>query len=83
MVESVSSLGWLAFPLWHGSLAGAADLFWTSTFGPLWTYATRPDTWGLIRRRGAFPILVSPDDPSALIAAIRAASGAAPEPAPR
>ena len=81
-VESAPPRG---FPviLWHGALVGAATLFWDSAIGCMWSYATRTDTAVLIRRRGGFPILVTPDDPGALVAALRAASGAAPEPAPR
>jgi hypothetical protein len=81
-VESAPNQG-LPVILWHGALVGAGTLFWDSAIGCMWSYATRRDTAVLIRRRGGFPILVTPDDPGALVAAIRAASGAAPEPAPR
>jgi len=43
---------------------------WSRPVGRFWAYATRSAPSLLLRRRGSLPILVTPDDPQAVVAAL-------------
>ena len=60
-----------------GGFFGTFGLMWSRPLGRFWAYATRSAPSLLLRRRGAFPVLVTPDDPQALLLALRQAGVAA------
>jgi hypothetical protein len=60
-----------------GGFFGTYGLLWIRGLGRLRGYMTRIDGSLLIRRHGALPVLVTPDDPAALLRALRARGVAA------
>jgi hypothetical protein len=56
-----------------GGFFGSFGLMWSRSIGRFRAYATRSAPSLLLRRRGALPVLVTPDDPEAVVAALRAA----------
>jgi hypothetical protein len=53
-----------------GGFFGTYGLLWMRDIGRVRGYLTRADGSLLIRRHGALPVLVTPDDPGALLAAL-------------
>ncbi len=56
-----------------GGFFGTFGLMWSRPLGRFWAYATRSAPSLVLRRRGSLPVLVTPDDPQALLAALRQA----------
>ena len=56
-----------------GGFFGTFGLMWSRNVGRFWAYATRATPSLLLRVRGALPVLVTPDDPEAVVAALRTA----------
>ena len=54
-----------------GGFFGTFGLMWSRSLGRFRAYATQNAPSLLVRRRGALPLLVTPDDPQALMAALR------------
>jgi len=54
-----------------GGFFGRFGLTWSRTLVRFRAYATQNAPSLLVRRRGALPLLVMPDDPQALMAALR------------
>jgi PH (Pleckstrin Homology) domain-containing protein len=60
-----------------GGFFGTFGLMWSRSLGRFRAYATHSAPSLLLRRRGSLPVLVTPDDPHALLAALRQAGVAA------
>ena len=58
-----------------GGFFGSYGLFWTRKLGRFLAYVTRRGPSVLLRRRGALPVLVTPDDPEAFTRILRQACG--------
>ena len=58
-----------------GGFFGSYGLFWTRNLGRFLAYVTRRGPSVLVRRRGALPVLVTPDDPETFIRTLRQACG--------
>jgi len=56
-----------------GGFFGTFGLMWSRPVGRFWAYATRTSPSLLLRRRGSLPVLVTPDDPQAVVTALRQA----------
>ena len=56
-----------------GGFFGTFGLMWSRPVGRFWAYATRTAPSLLLRLRGSLPVLVTPDDPDAVVAALRQA----------
>ena len=56
-----------------GGFFGTFGLMWSRPVGRFWAYATRTAPSILLRVRGSLPVLVTPDDPQAVVAALRQA----------
>ena len=69
-VEAVGPLG-LAFLLNRRDLFGEHTPGWSRKFGWIRVYRTRNDRGVLVRRRGAWPLYLTPDDPERFVAALR------------
>jgi len=69
-VEMVGRLG-LAFLLGRRDLFGEHTPGWSRAFGWIRVYRTRNDGGVLVRRRGAWPLYLTPDDPERFVAALR------------
>lgn len=54
-----------------GGFFGTFGLMWSRSLGRFRAYATQNAPSLLVRRRGALPVLVTPDDPQSLVAALR------------
>lgn len=56
-----------------GGFFGTFGLMWSRPVGRFWAYATRTAPSLLLRVRGSLPVLLTPDDPQAVVAALRQA----------
>jgi hypothetical protein len=74
-LESTAGMG--AFntlrPFGVGGFFGTFGLMWSRPVGRFWAYATRTAPSILLRVDGSLPVLVTPDDPQAVVAALRQA----------
>ena len=74
-VETTPPMG-LGFRLFGvGGFFGSYGLFWARNLGRFMAYVTRRGPSVLLRRRGALPVMVTPDDPEGFVRTLRLACG--------
>jgi hypothetical protein len=64
---ATAGLGFLWRLAGSGGVGGVFGLFWSRPLGCVWIWASRADGWVLLRRRSGWPVILTPDDPTAMI----------------